>query len=127
MVDGKGYLISTEGIEAPEGVADEGNLQMIGGIITCLSCLSTERRTRVVLIDLVDGEILSIDVGTEFGFKRRADAAQAIPLHTAEEWVLLDFAGAPNATQSMFGITDQTRTGSELSRLSGRTSSVLTA
>lgn len=60
----------------------------------------------VVLVDFVNGEILGVDVGLEFGLKRGADTAEAVPRDAAEKGVLFDFAGATKVAETMFGIAD---------------------
>ena len=66
------------------------------------------RRTRIILINLINGEILRIDIRLQFGFKRRANAAEAVPGYAAEEGVLFDFVGAADAAEAVFSVADET-------------------
>jgi len=61
----------------------------------------------IILVNLVNGEVLSIDVGLQFGFEGRADTAETVPGDAAEEGVLFDFVGATDATEAVFGVTDE--------------------
>lgn len=61
----------------------------------------------IILINFIDGEVLSINVGLQFGFKGRADTAETVPGDAAEEGVLFDFVGAADATEAVFGVTDE--------------------
>jgi hypothetical protein len=67
------------------------------------------RTARVVLVNLVNREILSVDVGRQLGLKRRPNPTQRIPVDAAEEGVLLEFAGATETAEAVFGIADQAR------------------
>ena len=53
--------------------------------------------TVVGLRDLVDREVLCVDSRLQLGLEWSADAAQLIPDHTAEEWMLLNFGTTTNA------------------------------
>lgn len=108
----RGYLRSSEGIKTLVRVANEGQAHFSSHVLASLCSLSTEGGAVVVLVDFVNGEVLCVDVRLQLGLKRRADAAQTVPLHATEEGMLLDFVGAMGTTmaaQTMLGIADQAR------------------
>lgn len=52
----------------------------------------------VVLVDFVYGEVLRVDIRLQLRLEWSTDPAQAVPLHAAEERVLLDFVSAVRTT-----------------------------
>jgi hypothetical protein len=62
------------------------------------------RSTSILLIDFIDREVLSINIRLEFRFKGSTDTAEAVPGDAAEERVLLDFVGAADAAEAVFGV-----------------------
>jgi hypothetical protein len=76
-------------------------------IASLLRSLRPVRRTRIILVDLIDGEVLRIDVRLQLRFKRCANAAEAVPGYAAEEGVLFDFVGAADAAEAVFGVADE--------------------
>jgi hypothetical protein len=65
-------------------------------------------RTSILLINLINREVLSINVALQFRFKRRADTTETVPGDTAEEWVLFDFVGATDAAEAVFSVAYET-------------------
>ena len=99
-----------ESTEPLVGVADEGQAHLGSNVVASSSCLCTQSVAVVVLVDLVDREILGINVGLELRFERSANATQAIPLHAAEEWMLLDLiatVSSSSAAKTMLGVAYQ--------------------
>lgn len=76
-------------------------------VFVCLCGLRPVSSRSIILVNLVNGEVLSIDVGLQFGFEGRADTAETVPGDAAEEGVLFDFVGAADATEAVFGVTDE--------------------
>jgi hypothetical protein len=101
-------LCVTEGIEALEGVANKRQAEV--GVIGLASSFSRSAhlRRRVDLRNLVDGEVLRVDGAGKLRLERRTDLAKAIPVDTAEEWVLLEFCGATHVTETVLRIADET-------------------
>jgi hypothetical protein len=62
---------------------------------------------RILLINLINREVLSIDVGLQFGFKGSTDTAKTVPGNAAEEGMLFDFVGATNTTEAVFGVANE--------------------
>lgn len=88
-------------------VPDEWQIHLGRQIISLGGRLCAQCRRRIRLRNLVDGEILRIDVGLELGLKWSSDAAQSIPLHTAEESVLLDLVSATDAAKAILRFADE--------------------
>lgn len=61
----------------------------------------------VALVDLVGGEVGDIDVGVELRFERRADLAQLVPDHAAEEWVVFDLLRAAGPAEAVGGVAEE--------------------
>jgi hypothetical protein len=76
-------------------------------IASLLRSLRPVRCTRIVLVNLIDGEVLRIDVRLQLGLKRRADTAEAVPGYAAEEGVLFDLVGTADATEAVFSVADE--------------------
>lgn len=63
-------------------------------LIAQLVHLRALARARVVLRDLVDGEVGDVGAGAEIGLEGCADAAELVPGDATEERVGFDFLGA---------------------------------
>lgn len=59
--------------------------------------------------DLVNGEVLGVNGGLQLGLEGSANAAELVPLNTAEEGVVFDLLGAERATETVFSVADQTK------------------
>lgn len=57
-------------------------------------CLATQLSRVVLLRNLVNWEILSVDCGLQLGLKGSANASELVPLNATEEGVILEFPGA---------------------------------
>jgi hypothetical protein len=68
------HLRATESVEALVRVSDKRQARSIL-IVAGLRRLRPIRRTRIVLINLVNREVLRVDVRLQLGFKRRANPA----------------------------------------------------
>jgi hypothetical protein len=102
------HLRASVGVKSLVRVTNEGQA---GGIfvVAGLCSLSSVRSARVVLVNLIDGEVGCVDVRVQLRLKRCSDPTQRMPVNTTEEGMLLDFASASNAAETMFGIADQAR------------------
>lgn len=69
--------------------------------------LRPQLRRVVDLRDLVDGEVLRVDVGLQFGLEGGADFAQPVPLHAVEEGVGFEFRGAVHAADAVLVVADE--------------------
>lgn len=63
-------------------------------------------RTIIHLRDFVDGEVLRVDRGGEFGLKGGADFAQAVPVDAVEEGVVFELRGAARVAEPVLGVAD---------------------
>lgn len=83
-------LVRLERIEGFIGVANEGKTHF--SLLFSRHCadLCSVRRARILLRNLVNGEVRHIDVGAESGLERSMDVAQLVPNHSAEKRVVLD-------------------------------------
>jgi len=99
-------LRASEGIETLVSVANERQACCVF-VVASLCGLGSISSTRIVLIDLINGKVLRINVGLQLRLEWRSYAAQAMPINSAEEGMLLDFVGTTNAAEAVFGIADQ--------------------
>lgn len=95
--------------EASECVADEGQAHL--GRLVAAATLETlalaDHVARVLLRDLVDGEVGRVDLRRQLGLEGRADAAQRGPVDAAEERVRLDLERAACRAETVWGVADE--------------------
>jgi hypothetical protein len=102
------HLRSSVGIKPLVRVTNERQARSIL-VIAGLCGLSSVRSAVVVLVNLVNGEVLRVDVRLQLRFKWRSDPSQGMPINATEEGMLLDLAGATDAAETMFGVTNQAK------------------
>jgi hypothetical protein len=99
------HLRTSVGVKSLVRVTDKG--QACGIFVVARLCsLSPVCSGSVVLVNLIDGEVGSVDVRVQLGLEWRSDPTQRMPVDATEEGVLLDFASASNAAEAMFRVTD---------------------
>lgn len=97
----------TEGIEALEGVTNEGQAEV--GVVGLASsfCCSTHLGGRVDLRNLIDGEVLRINGAGKLGLEWSTNLAKTIPVDAAEEGMLLELSSATHVAQTVLRVADQ--------------------
>ena len=97
----------TEGVEALEGVTNEGQAEVgVVGLASSLG-LGTHLRRGVDLWDLVDGEVLGVDGAGKLGLEGSTNLAKTVPVDTAEEGVLLELGGTTHVAEAVLGIANE--------------------
>jgi hypothetical protein len=93
-------LLSSQSLETLVRVADEGQAHFSGMLVASLRSLRAQSITVIVLVDFVYREVLRVNVRLQLGLEWGADATKAVPLHAAEEGMLLDFVSAVGTADS---------------------------
>lgn len=101
------HLRPAEGVKSLVRVPDERKTHLRGHILACLGGLGPKSGAVVVLINLIDGEVLSVDVGLQFGLEWCTNTSESIPLHATEEGVLFDLVGATNSAKAVLSIANE--------------------
>lgn len=119
-------LRTPKSVETLVCVADEGKA---GGILVVsrLRSLCPVSSAVVVLVDLINGEVLSVNVGLQLRLEWCTNASQTIPRDAAEERMLLDLAGSPNAAETVVGVADQAKKEASVNESAVTTQGRLTA
>lgn len=103
------HLTSLESVEGLVGVSDEGqaHLRFLG--VRHGTSLGTVNGAGILLRNLVNREVRHINIRAETGLKWRANVAQLLPDHTAEEGVVLNLGSTAVlttlASDTVLGVT----------------------
>lgn len=98
------HSLSPESIKPLIRIPNKRQTHLRTNILPLRRRLRPQSRTHIRLRNLVDGEILRVDIRRQLGFKGCANAAQAVPLHAAEEGMLFDLVAAADAAEAIFGV-----------------------
>jgi hypothetical protein len=102
-------LSGVEGIKTFVGISQKGNVHLWNFISDLASSLcGLEMSGRVGLIDLINREVSSVNVGRESRFKWRTNTTETIEIDTMEELMSLDFVRSPSS-KPILGVTNQTK------------------